>query len=453
MGMVHAFEMHGLKMALDVESGALHVLDDPAFFVVKQKAQGVRLDDALRSAVHEFGEETAEHVMAEILDLRTKGLLFSEPRKVDLSSDGVVKALCLHLAHDCNLRCKYCFASEGLYGGNRGLMPLETAKKAIDFLLINSKNRKHVEVDFFGGEPMLNFQVLKDTVEYGKAQAKNLGKMLKFTVTTNALHMPQDMLDYLNREGMSIVLSLDGREDVHDRMRVLPGGGKSWQRILDNCKAVVQGRSGDNYYLRGTYTRHNRDFSKDVDVMIEEGFDRISLEPAVLSPEAEEALQLEDVPTLEAEYEMLADAIWQREVSGKKVFFFHFELDLHQGPCAKKRAQGCGAGAAYLAVTPDGSLYPCHQFAGDEEFCTGHVNSGVKDGVLHRFQAVDSANKDACRECFARFFCGGGCHAAAWTMNHDLNKPYELGCALHRKRVECGLYLQARRMLATTGRG
>ncbi|WP_243441125.1 thioether cross-link-forming SCIFF peptide maturase [Dethiobacter alkaliphilus] len=451
MGMVHTFEMHGLKLALDVESGALHVLDGPGFLAVEKLAQGLAVDDVQKEAASEFGEETARQVMAEICELQEKGLLFSEPREVDLSSDGVVKALCLHLAHDCNLRCKYCFAGEGHYGGNRGLMPLETAKKAVDFLLEKSKGRKHVEIDFFGGEPLLNFQVLKDTVEYGKARAQEMGKVLKFTVTTNALRMPGEVLEYLNREGMSIVLSLDGREEVHDRMRVLPGGGKSWQRVLENCKAVVKGRGGDNYYLRGTYTRHNLDFSKDIDVMIEEGFDRISLEPAVLSPEAAEALQSEDVPVLEKEYEKLAQKLWQREEQGEKVFFFHFELDLHQGPCAKKRAQGCGAGAAYLAVTPEGSLYPCHQFAGDEDFCCGHVDSGVKDGLLTRFAAVDSANKEACRDCFARFFCGGGCHAAAWSMNQDMEKPYELGCTLHRKRVECGLYLQAKRMLASIG--
>ena len=438
--MVHTFEMHGLKLALDVESGALHVVDEPAFLAVKQMAEGLGL----------VGVE--EEIKEEIHELVGKGLLFSDRRDVDVISDGVVKALCLHLAHDCNLRCKYCFAGTGHYGGKRGLMPLETAKNAVDFLLKASKGRKHCEIDFFGGEPLLNFEVLRDTVAYGKERAASLGKILTFTVTTNALSIPDEVLTYLNREEISIVLSLDGREAVHDRMRTLPGGGGSWQRVLTNCKAVVDGRNGENYYLRGTYTRHNTDFIKDIRVMIREGFKRISLEPAVLSPDLEETLREEDLPQLFSEYEKLADELWQLESQGEKVFFFHFELDLNQGPCAKKRAQGCGAGAAYLAVTPDGSLYPCHQFAGEEDFCAGHVDSGVEKSVLERFSSVDSADKEACRDCFARFFCGGGCHAAAWSVNRDLAEPYVLGCALHKKRVECGLYLQAKRMLARQNR-
>lgn len=446
--MVHTFEMHGLMLALDVESGALHVLDKPAFFAVRWLAEGESVCAVQAGLSHLFGEADSHRVLAEIKVLMEEGILFSKRRDVDLTPDGVVKALCLHLAHDCNLRCKYCFAGEGHYGGLRGLMPLETAKKAVDFLLAASRGRRHCEIDFFGGEPLLNFQVLKETVAYGKKRAAETGKVIKFTVTTNALRMPQDVLDYLTKENMSIVLSLDGREEVHNGMRILPGGGGSWQQVLKNCKAVVQGRNGDNYYLRGTYTRHNLDFANDVEVMIREGFDRISLEPAVLTPDSGESLREEDLPVLFAEYEKLAEFLWQCECRGERVFFFHFELDLNQGPCAKKRAQGCGAGAAYLAVTPEGRLYPCHQFAGEEGFIAGDVDSGVRPDVLERFSAVDSVNKDACKECFARFFCGGGCHAAAWTMNGDLAIPYALGCELHKKRVECGLYLQARRMLA-----
>jgi uncharacterized protein len=430
--MVHTFTMHGLKLALDVESGALHILDEEAYAAL----------------LHPEG--AAAEVRAEIEELRRQGLLYSEKRPVDLSGNGVVKALCLHLAHDCNLRCRYCFAGTGHYGGVRGLMPAEVAKKAVDFLLRESRGRKHCEIDFFGGEPLLNFPVLKETVAYGRQRAKELGKVLKFTVTTNALSLPPDVLDYLNREEISMVLSLDGREEVHDRMRPLPGGGKSWRRVLENCKQVVDGRGGENYYLRGTYTRHNLDFSDDVKAMAAEGFRRISVEPAVLSPNQEEALREEDLPALFEEYEKLAQHLWEEEEQGRKITFFHFELDLHQGPCAKKRVQGCGAGSAYLAVTPDGKFYPCHQFAGEEGFCAGDVDGGVRPDRLNLFAAADSAEKDACRACFARFFCGGGCHAAAWSMNGDLQKPYELGCRLHRKRVECGLYIQARRALAKT---
>ena len=445
--MVHTFAMHGVKLALDVESGALHILDEPSFLAVQQLAAGTTRAVVEQELVKTYGGETVGQILGEIAGLKEQGLLFSAPRAINSAGDGAVKALCLHLAHDCNLRCQYCFAGSGHYGGDRGLMPLDVAKKAIDFLLLTSKGRKHCEVDFFGGEPLLNFDVLKETVEYGHKRALETGKVLKFTVTTNALRIPADMRDYLNQEEISIVLSLDGRQDVHDRMRKLPGGGGSWGKVLENCKDVVAARDGANYYLRGTYTRHNLDFVADVEEMIKQGFQRISLEPAVLSPEAEESLRKEDLPQLFAEYEKLVKYLWDLEKQGKKVFFFHFELDIHQGPCAKKRSQGCGAGAAYLAVTPDGSLYPCHQFAGDANFYAGHVTSGILPGVLTEFTALDTTDKTICRDCFARFFCGGGCHAAAWQMNGDLTVPYALGCDLHRKRVECGLYMQAVRLL------
>lgn len=447
--MVHTFEMHGLKLALDVESGALHLLDSAAFLAVQQLSAGGEPQAVEAELGLKFGIEAASQVIREIEELREKGLLFSALRALESSFDGVVKALCLHLAHDCNLRCRYCFAGAGNYGGKRGLMSFEVAKNAVDFLLTASQSRKYCEIDFFGGEPLLNFHVLKDTVDYARQRGEALGKVLKFTLTSNALQIPVEVREYLNRENISIVLSLDGRQDVHDRMRKSLDGGGSWQQVLQNCKTLVSGRSGENYYLRGTYTRHNLDFMADIQVMVDQGFDRISLEPAVLSPEAEEALQEDDLPLLFAEYEKLAAMLWEQEANGKKVHFFHFELELYKGPCAKKRAMGCGAGAAYLAVTPEGKLYPCHQFVGEEAFCVGDVLHGVDQQVPMRFTAIDHADKAACRLCFARFFCGGGCHAAAWAINHDLATPYALGCALHKKRVECGLYLQAQRMLYT----
>lgn len=442
--MVHTFEMHGLRMALDVESGALHVLDEPSYVALQ-------LLESENELVDRFGVEVTQQVLSEISKLRENELLFSEKRPVGLVDDGVVKALCLHLAHDCNLRCGYCFAGTGNYGGTRGLMPQDIAKQSVDFLLGNSGKRRHCEIDFFGGEPLLNFDVLRETVAYGKKRAQELGKILKFTVTTNALALTEGIRNYLNAEEISIVLSLDGRREVHDRMRRRPGGGASYDIVLENCKEMVAGRGGDNYYLRGTYTRHNRDFTEDVLAMLAEGFDRISLEPAVLTPDKEESLREEDLPGLTAEYERLVEVLWQRELDGKRADFFHFELDLKQGPCAKKRSSGCGAGAAYLAVAPDGSLYPCHQFVGEEDFCAGHVSSGIIQDKLTRFSGLDADHKEACRSCFARFFCGGGCHASAWLMNGDLLTPYSLGCALHRKRVECGLYLQARRTLQQLG--
>ena len=451
--MVHTFKLHELKLALDVESGALHILDEPAFFAVKLLNQGFSAQQVQAELQEKFDEKTATETWAEIEDLKTKGLLFSPKRPLNLATDGAIKALCLHLAHECNLRCKYCFADKGHYGGTRGLMPLETAYAAVDFLLQNSKDRRHCEIDFFGGEPLLNFSVMQKTIAYGRRKAARLGKVLKFTVTTNAFDLSPDVIQYLNDEEISVVLSLDGRQEVHDAMRVKPDGSGSWQEVLQNCKTVVAGRNYNNYYLRGTYTRHNLDFTEDVKEMYRHGFKLLSLEPAVLAPESEYALRVEDLPAILAEYEKLANQIWEWEEQGEQVYFFHFELDLHQGPCAKKRALGCGAGSSYLAVTPDGKLYPCHQFAGEDGFCVGDVFSGIKtDEILQRFQTVDSVEKDACRDCFARFFCGGGCHAAAWFQNGNLNIPYDYGCRLHRKRVECGLYLQAKRALAKMNR-
>lgn len=448
--MVYTYEIHGLKLALDVESGALHVLDEPSYVAV-QLLGSVECKDAEKQVIERFGELTAKQVFAEISKLQEKGLLFSGKKALNSASDGVVKALCIHLAHDCNLRCGYCFAGSGNYGGVRGLMPLDIAKRSVDFLLENSGKRRHCEIDFFGGEPLLNFDVLRETVAYGKNRAEELDKVLNFTVTTNALALTEKVRNYLNSEQISVVLSLDGRRYVHDRMRRLPGGGPSYDAVLSNCKKMVAGRNGENYYLRGTYTRHNRDFTEDVLAMLNEGFDQISLEPAVLTPDKEESLREEDIQGLFDEYERLVDILWQRELNGKRANFFHFELDLKQGPCAKKRVSGCGAGEAYLAVAPDGSLYPCHQFVGEEDFCAGHVSSEIVKDKLTRFSGLHTENKIACQSCFARFFCGGGCHASAWIINGDLLKPYSLGCALHRKRVECGLYLQARRMLHQLG--
>jgi len=449
--LVHTFRLHGLGLALDVESGAVHVLDAPAFTAVRELAAGLAEGEVHGVLASRYGDRTAAEVMAETAVLRNEGLLFSGRKSHPVATGGVVKALCLHLADDCNLRCRYCFAGGGSFGRARSLMPAAVARQAVDFLLSASGGRRHCEIDFFGGEPLLNFEVLQETVAYGRSRAETYGKLLKFTVTTNAYFLPPAVQDYLNSEKISVVLSLDGRREVHDRMRRCPDGGGSFQQVLNNCRSLVDARDGDNYYLRGTYTRHNLDFSNDVLAMADEGFSRISLEPAVLPEYSPEALRVADLPRLEGEYERLVELLWQMELDGRRVYYFHFELDLGQGPCKVKRLQGCGAGAAYLAVTPDGSLYPCHQFAGQERFRAGDVFSGPEGGVLKQFQALEE--KEACRSCFARGFCSGGCHAAAWLMNRDLHVPDGLACALQRKRLECGLYLQARRLLASSENG
>ncbi|MBS4023421.1 MAG: thioether cross-link-forming SCIFF peptide maturase [Dethiobacter sp.] len=450
--MIHTFTLHGLNMVLDVESGALHILDEPSLAAVEMLQRGADKKSAADLLAQKYGACTSSEVLSEIEELKEKSLLFCERRTISRDEDGAVKALCLHLAHDCNLRCRYCFAGSGNYGGERRLMSAETARQAVDFLLSASLGRRHCEIDFFGGEPLLNFDVLKQTVAYGQRQAAEHKKIIKFTLTTNAVALTSDRQNYLNSNEISVVLSMDGRREVHDRMRRFPGGGGSFDSVLANCRSMVRARNGDNYYLRGTYTRHNLDFCNDILAMVSFGFKRVSLEPAVLSPDRDDALRQEDLPRLREEYESLAALLWEQESSGEEICFFHFELDLNRGPCAKKRTSGCGAGAAYLAVAPDGSIYPCHQFVGDESFCAGQVAKGINSAVLAPFLAVGMEQKEACQKCFARYFCGGGCHAAAWQMNGDLLQPYGLGCELHRIRVECGLYLQAKRMQSAMSR-
>ncbi len=446
--MVHMFELHGLRLALDVESNTLHILDEPAWLALSRLKDGADREEVLRELGLAFGGRTAAAVMQEIDELRGRGLLFGAPALVPQGNEDVVKALCLHLSHDCNMRCSYCFAGTGHYGGKRSLMPEQVARAAVDFLLRESKGRRHCEIDFFGGEPLLNLEVLKKTVAYGRERAGELGKILKFTVTTNCLELGEAERAYLNAENISLVLSLDGRKEVHDRLRRLPDGSGSFDLVLPNALRLVRERDGDNYYLRGTYTGYNTDFDADAEAMIALGFKRISLEPAVLPPEHAAALSERHLAVLYAGYERLARQLWQMETRGERVYFFHFELDLKQGPCVRKRSAGCGAGTAYLAVSPDGTLYPCHQFVGLAEFAAGHVTAGRNAAVLAPFGQVGPDRKEACRSCFARYFCGGGCHAAAWLQNGRLEEPYRLGCLLHRKRVECGLYLQAMRMLS-----
>lgn len=445
--MVHTFELHGLRLALDVESGSLHVLDEPAWFAVRRLAAGMERQQVIMDMSALFGTGVPTAVMAEIAKLREQGLLFSPAAELGAEGEGAVKALCLHLSHDCDLRCSYCFASTGHYGGERGLMSEQAAKNAVDFLMRESKTRRHCEIDFFGGEPLLNFEVLKKTVAYGKELALGLGKILKFTITTNGLSLGRSEREYLNKENISIVLSLDGRKEVHDRLRRLPDGSGSFDLVLSNARSLHQERKGENYYLRGTFTALNPDFSADVLALLSFGFKRISLEPAVLPDGHSAALKQENLELLMAEYERLALLLWERESRGERVYFFHFELELKLGHCLKKRAAGCGAGAAYLAVAPDGTLYPCHQFVGQAGFKAGHVKNGKDETVLEPFGRLGMAEKKGCHSCFARYFCGGGCHASAWLQNGNLAKPYLLGCLLHRKRVECGLYLQAKRML------
>ncbi|MEW5952436.1 MAG: thioether cross-link-forming SCIFF peptide maturase [Bacillota bacterium] len=441
--MIHKFTFDGANIVLDVNSGAVHVFDDLAAGLLEELP--ITPEGRVEFPPGKAGRPA--EAQAEIEGLVREGLLFSPeplPRGYHPADRGITKALCLHLAHDCNLRCRYCFAGQGHFGGPRGLMSVETGKKALDLLLSRSGPRRRVEVDFFGGEPLLNLGVLKELVRYGRDKAVALGKEIKFTVTTNALLLTPAVGDYLNREQLSAVLSLDGRPEIHDRMRPFPGGAGSYRQALENAARFVESRAGADYYVRGTFTRYNLDFAADVLHLAGLGFNRVSLEPVVAGPEDDYSFREEDLPRLLSEYEVLTRELLTLYRRGRPLDYFHFNIDLAGGPCLAKRLSGCGAGYEYLAVTPEGSIYPCHQFVGRPGFSMGNVRSGLQEGpIAQQFQQAHVYNKDDCRSCWAKFLCSGGCHANAVSFNNSLVQPYRTGCVITRKRLECALYLKA----------
>ncbi|MCL5781082.1 MAG: thioether cross-link-forming SCIFF peptide maturase [Firmicutes bacterium] len=445
--MIHKFIFDGVRIVLDVHSGAVHVVDELVWDILElyqvKSGEGI-----LQTLTPLYNPEEIEQALAEINTLQEEGLLYStdphqegyRPRR-----DGVVKALCLHAAHDCNLRCKYCFAGQGQFGGPSGLLSAETGRAAIDFLIDQSGNRKHIEIDFFGGEPLLNFKVIKELVPYGREKAKQAGKEIKFTLTTNGVLLNKEVQQFLLENQMAAVLSLDGRPEVHNAMRPTPAGKGSYDKVLGAFQEYVQQKPPGGYYIRGTYTRHNLDFSQDVLHMAEQGFRDISVEPVVAGNETDYAFREEDLPVLMQEYEKLTRQLLARREAGEPVNFFHFNIDLNGGPCLPKRLSGCGAGYEYLAVTPEGDLYPCHQFVGKPEFLLGHVNEGIKNpDIIETFRQAHIYNKAQCTNCWAKFYCSGGCHANAKAFNDNLLKPYEIGCHLARKRFECAIYLQVK---------
>lgn len=445
--MIHKFNMFGTNIVLDVYSGAVHIFDDTAYDVVdyyENKSE----DEIIQLLQGKHGADKVKEAYSEISQLKKDELLFSEDTYGDIAPAArkpVVKALCLHIAHDCNLRCKYCFASTGDFGTKRTLMTAEVGKKAIDFLIEASGSRRNLEIDFFGGEPLMNFGVVREITEYAEEKGREYDKNFRFTITTNALLLNEDNKKYINEHMGNVVLSIDGREEVNDRMRPRIDGSGTYKSVLAHSKDMAESRNQDRYYVRGTFTRDNLDFSKDVLHLADEGFKQISVEPVVAARDTGFDIREEDIPTACSEYEKLAWEYVKRYKEGKGFNFFHFMMDLSQGPCAIKRLSGCGSGNEYLAITPEGDIYPCHQFVGMEDFKMGNLMEGnaLKSEVRDKFRNSNVYTKDDCRKCWAKFYCSGGCAANAYQFNKDLNKPYKVGCELEKKRVECALWIKA----------
>jgi uncharacterized protein len=447
--MIHLFTFRNLNIVTDTESGAVHVVSGTVYDMLS----GGGAVGAPEADVAE-----AREARAEIDELVREGLLFAEPVPEELVSperrEPVIKAMCLHIAHDCNMRCAYCFAGTGEYSGERSLLSAETGRSAIDFLLERSGNRKNLEIDFFGGEPLMNFGVVKELVRYGREREREFGKHIRFTLTTNGLLLDDEITAFLNEHMDNVILSVDGRPEVNDRVRRTVSGDGTYEHIIGKLLKFAKERekSGKLHYVRGTYTAYNKDFSRDVAHLAALGFGNISVEPVVAPAGEAYALTEADIPELCAEYDRLTDLITESEKSGEPLSFFHYNIDLSQGPCVFKRAAGCGAGTEYVAVAANGDIYPCHQFVGEPEYLLGNVNEarGAADFENRLFDTFNTAHiysKAACRECWAKYWCSGGCHANAVHMNGDILKPYELGCALERKRLECAIGLAARSSL------
>ncbi|MBP3351025.1 MAG: thioether cross-link-forming SCIFF peptide maturase [Lachnospiraceae bacterium] len=460
--MIHQYKSNGFNIVMDVNSGSVHVVDDIVYdmipLVEPLVTEGIKDAATIKAAVLNLADlpypesEIAEAV-DEVLELEKMGQLFMpdiyENYIFDFKNrETVVKALCLHIAHDCNLACQYCFAEEGEYHGRRALMSFEVGKKALDFLVANSGNRVNLEVDFFGGEPLMNWQVVKDLVAYGRSLEEPHNKKFRFTLTTNGVLLNDEVLEFANKEMANIVLSIDGRKEVHDKMRPFRGGQGSYDMIVPKFQKVAESRDQMNYYVRGTFTHHNLDFSQDVLHLADLGFQQISVEPVVAPPQEDYAIREEDLPFLKEEYDRLAKAILERREKGQKFNFFHFMIDLQGGPCVAKRLSGCGSGTEYLAVTPWGDFYPCHQFVGQEKFLMGNVDTGiVNKDIMDEFKCCNVYAKDACKKCFAKFYCSGGCAANAYNFTGSINRTYDVGCELQRKRVECAIMIKAAQMI------
>lgn len=452
--MIHKYKLMGLNIVMDIYSGAVHVVDDvlyDALDFVKEpfEAQEECPAELVQALSARYDRKEIEEAYEEICTLAKAEQLFLpdvyEPIAKNWNKKSVVKALCLHVAHDCNLRCKYCFADTGEFHGGRSLMSAEVGKKAIDFVIANSGSRRNIEIDYFGGEPLMNFDVVKEITEYAKEQGKVHGKNFRFTITTNGVLLNQEIKEYINQNMSNVVLSIDGTKQTNDRMRYRVDGSGSYDTIVPKFQDLAESRNQDNYYVRGTFTAHNVDFAKDVIHLADLGFKQTSVEP-VVAPETEEyALLDKHKQQVFEEYEKLAQEYVKRKKEGNGFQFFHFMVDLDQGPCVIKRLSGCGAGHEYLAVTPEGDIYPCHQFVGNTDFKMGNVTDGQMDGSIRsKFEKSNVYTKEKCKDCFAKFYCSGGCSANAYNFNQDIDKPYELACEFEKKRVECAIAIQAK---------
>ncbi len=452
--MIHQYKNNGYNIVMDVCSGAIHVVDDITYDVIaiyeenNQNQIDTTLED-LKNRLPQCSEADLRETLDEVELLKERGELFAEDEYKQFVMDfkrrkTVVKALCLHIAHDCNLGCRYCFAEEGEYHGDRSLMSLEVGKQALDFLVANSGNRRNLEVDFFGGEPTMNFEVVKELVRYGRSLEEPYNKNFRFTLTTNGILLNDDIMEFANREMANVVLSIDGRKSVNDYMRPARNGKSTYDIIVPKFQKFAELRNQTNYYVRGTFTHHNLDFSQDVLHLADLGFKQISVEPVVAPPEAPYAIQEADLPQLMEEYDALAKEMVRREREGNGFNFFHFMIDLTQGPCVAKRLSGCGSGTEYLAVTPWGDLYPCHQFVGQEQFKLGNVYDGIQaEDIRDEFKLCNVYAKEKCRNCFARFYCSGGCAANSYNFHGSILDAYDIGCELQKKRIECAIMIKA----------
>ena len=446
MSLVHRYKNNGYNIILDINSGCIHVVDELVYDAVGLLDEGKTAEQISEILNDTYPAQDIENALEEIQELKDKDMLFTTDiyenaiEQFSEHHEPVVKALCLHIAH----ACRYCFAEEGEYHGHRELMTYETGKQALDFLIANSGSRRNLEVDFFGGEPLMNWQVVKELVRYGREQEKIHNKNFRFTLTTNGVLLNDEIMEFANQEMGNVVLSIDGRKEVHDHMRPFPKGAGSYDLILPKFKKFAESRHQDKYYVRGTFTHYNLDFSKDVLSLADQGFKQISVEPVVAPDEADYAIRREDLPQIFEEYDALAREMIKREKEGNGFNFFHFMIDLTGGPCVYKRLSGCGSGTEYLAVTPWGDLYPCHQFVGTEEFLMGNVWEGIKTPEIQKeFRHCNVYTKEECKKCFARFYCSGGCAANSFNMHGTINSTYEIGCELQRKRVECAIMIKA----------